>query len=65
MKAQQGHRYMLDGQTDVIALESGSFVRVAMIVKKDLTGFLPLSYRVDAERLKPQPMKYFAGQVPA
>lgn len=63
MNAQQGHRYRL-GALDVLALSSGQRPRVARINPEQ---FWPLGhpFNVDADDLKPQPMKYFHGEVPA
>ena len=60
--ATQGHRYDLFG-TDVLALESGEFVRVAKI-DKSKPWPLTMEKKVYAHFLEPMPMVYFAGQVP-
>ena len=61
--ATQGHRYKLF-DTEVLALESGNFVRVARI---DRSKPWPLTEerQVYANVLTPMPMVYFAGQVPS
>lgn len=63
MTAQQGHRYRL-GALDVLALSSGARPLVARIIPGQ---FWPLGrpFHVDAEDLKPQPMAYFHGEIPA
>jgi len=60
--AKQGHRYDLFGK-ECLALESGEFVRIAMI---DRTNLWPLTdeKQVYATFLAPMPMVYFHGQVP-
>ncbi len=62
-EAKQGHRYDLLGQ-QVIALESGRCVEVAHI---DHDQPWPLTNKkfVHCSQLKPLPMRYYKGQVPA
>lgn len=59
--AHQGHRYML-GDKSVIAMQSGLVVQVREL---DLSEPYPLGapITVKASWLKPEPMKYFHGQV--
>ncbi len=62
-KAQQGHRYMY-GDKPVMAMQSGIVIEVREI---DMREPYPLvrPMVVKASWLKPAPMKYFHGQVPA
>lgn len=59
--AHQGHRYAL-GAKSVIAMQSGVVVQVREL---DLSEPYPLGVpiTVKASWLKPEPMKYFHGQV--
>lgn len=59
--AHQGHRYAL-GEKSVIAMQSGVVVQVREL---DLSEPYPLGapITVKASWLKPEPMKYFHGQV--
>lgn len=61
-RAQQGHLYLLNGQK-VLALESGLLVQV-LHFNQDQPWVGHVS-TVSAEKLVPQPMKYFQGQIPA
>lgn len=60
--AKQGHRYLWCGVDEVLALENGAHVRVAVLVL-DPPG-LGAQYVVDAADLTPLPMRYFHGEVP-
>lgn len=60
--ARQGHRYSHHG-IDVIALESGPFVKVIYI--DPTQTFCSPPYFAKAEDLIPQPMAYYHGEVPA
>ena len=62
MIAQQGHRYLWCGVDEVLALESGSCVRVALIDPDQL--WFEVRYNADASDLEPLPMRYFHGEVP-
>jgi hypothetical protein len=59
--AHQGHRYTL-GTKSVIAMQSGIVVQVREL---DMSEPYPLGapITVKASWLKPEPMKYFHGQV--
>lgn len=59
--AQQGHRYLL-GSKHVIALESGFVVKVLEFDPD--SPWLGQTVITVARRLRPQPMKYFKGEVP-
>jgi hypothetical protein len=64
MTAQQGHKYSWYGR-EVLALESSGWrVKVALI---DMTQPYPLGavQFVWSQDLKPLPMKYFHGELPA
>jgi hypothetical protein len=61
--AQQGHRYTL-GERSVIAMQSGPVIQVREI-NQDEPYPLGRAYTVKASWLKPEPMVYFHGQVPA
>lgn len=60
--AQQGHRYLWCGVDEVLALESGPRVRVALLEADDL--WIGTRYTVDAADLTPLPMRYFHDEVP-
>lgn len=60
-QAQQGHRYLWCGVDEVLALDSGQRVRVAVI---DSGQWLGPEYVVDAADLTPLPMRYFGDRVP-
>ena len=61
-RAQQGHLYTYQEQK-VLALESGTVVRILHFnVDRPWVGHVSI---VSAEKLVPQPMKYFNGQIPA
>lgn len=60
--ARQGHRYTYH-QKHVIALASGPVVRVLEFSLTD--PWLSNTFTVSAEKLVPQPMKYFGGQIPS
>jgi hypothetical protein len=62
-QAQQGHRYLWCGVDEVLALESGQRVRVAVLDSGQ--PWLGAQYAVDAADLTPLPMRYFHGQTPA
>lgn len=66
MTAKQGHRYAWcegeDGGRTVIALESGSRVRVAELVPGQ--PWFGRTWSTHASLLTPQPMAYFHGEVP-
>lgn len=59
----QGHRYLLCGTVEVMALESGRCVEVAVI---DHEKPWPLTDHkfVHASQLTPLPMRYFNGELP-
>lgn len=61
-QAQQGHRYLWCGVDEVLALESGPRVRVALL--DDMQLWFETRYIVDAADLTPMPMRYFHGEVP-
>ena len=61
-QAQQGHRYLWCGVDEVLALESGQRVRVALL--DDMQLWFETRYIVDATDLTPLPMRYFHGEVP-
>lgn len=58
-KATQGHRYR-HGDVDVLALENGASVRVAVLEPGN--PWLGRSYQARAEWLEPLPMVYFHGE---
>lgn len=60
-EAKQGHLYRLDS-VDVLALESGPVVKVGILSRGDV--WFVAQQRVNAERLKPLPMKYHGNEVP-
>ncbi len=60
-RAQQGHRYRI-GDDDVLALESGSDVLVA-VIEPGAPWFVEW-FSAPASMLEPLPMRYFHGQVP-
>lgn len=60
--AQQGHRYLWCGVDEVLALESGPRVRVAVLEQGAL--WLGRALLVDAVDLTPLPMRYFHGELP-
>ena len=65
-KATQGHTYLMDDdgkQVKVLSLENGARVTVAELHPAELWP-LGQKHQVDAERLTPQPMGYFHGEVP-
>lgn len=59
--ARQGHRYTCNGK-DVLALATGPVVRVLEFSLTD--PWLSNIFTVSAEKLVPQPMKYFHGEIP-
>lgn len=59
--AKQGHRYTYH-QKDAIAMESGWFVRI-MIFDPE-RPWVSYTTHARANKLVPQPMKYFGGQIP-
>ncbi len=61
-QAQQGHRYLWCGVDEVLALESGQRVRVAVIERDQ--PWLGARYVLDAADLTPLPMRYFGDRVP-
>lgn len=61
-QAQQGHRYLWCGVDEVLALESGPRVRVALLDPEH--PWLGVQYAVDAADLTPLPMAYFGNRVP-
>lgn len=61
-QAQQGHRYLWCGVDEVLALESGPRVRVALLDREQ--PWLGVQYAVDAADLTPLPMVYFGNRVP-
>lgn len=61
-QAQQGHRYLWCGVDEVLALESGPRVRVAVLEWHRV--WLGPEYTVNAADLTPLPMRYFHGEVP-
>lgn len=60
--AQQGHRYLWCGVDEVLALESGTQVRVALLEPDAL--WFKRTYPVDAADLTPMPMRYFGDRIP-
>lgn len=60
--AQQGHRYTCNGK-DVLALESGRLVKI-MYFDPDKPWIGEIGF-AQADKLIPQPMKYFGGQIPS
>lgn len=60
--AQQGHRYLL-GERSVMAMESGHVVIVRPILDEEPYPLGP-PMTVKASWLRPEPMKYFAGETP-
>jgi hypothetical protein len=60
--ARQGHRYSYRGG-DVLALETGPAVRVAMLVPG--APWLGVQFVAMAQHLTPLPMRYFHNQVPS
>lgn len=67
-QAQQGHRYAVTSGpragAQVLALSSGLAPRVAPILAPDWP-FLGEPFLVLSSQLRPLPMTYFHGQVPA
>lgn len=61
-EARQGHKYSYRG-VNVIALSSGSSVRVAILSPN--SPWLGVQFVAMARHLTPLPMKYFHGEVPA
>ena len=61
-QAQQGHRYLWCGVDEVLALESGPRVRVALLEPQNL--WFGAQFVIDAADLTPLPMRYFHGEVP-
>lgn len=59
--ARQGHRYTYH-EKNVLALATGPVVRVLEFSLTD--PWLSNIFIVSAEKLVPQPMKYFQGQIP-
>ena len=61
--AKQGHRYLL-GEKSVLSMQSGVVVEVREL---DFNEAYPLgkAFTVKASWLKPQPMSYFHGEIPA
>lgn len=59
--ARQGHRYTYH-QKNVLALATGPMVRVLEFSLTD--PWLSNIFTVSAEKLVPQPMKYFHGEIP-
>lgn len=59
--ARQGHRYTYH-QKNVLALATGPVVRVLEFSLTD--PWLSNTFTVSAEKLVPQPMKYFHGEIP-
>lgn len=59
--AKQGHRYTYH-QKNVLALATGPVVRVLEFSLTD--PWLSNTFTVSAEKLVPQPMKYFHGEIP-
>lgn len=59
--ARQGHRYTLH-KKNVLALATGPVVRVLEFSPTD--PWLSNIFTVSAEKLIPQPMRYFHGQIP-
>ena len=57
----QGHRYKLNGSS-VVALDSGMQVRVMHFNPGE--PWHGLVEAVQADQLKPEPMKYFHGELP-
>ena len=60
--ARQGHHYTYH-QKHVLALATGPVVRVLEF--SPTNPWLSNIFTVSAEKLVPQPMKYFGGQIPA
>ncbi len=60
--ALQGHRYLL-GDKSVIAMQSGEVIRVRELDQSEPYPLGPAK-EVHAAWLKPEPMKYFKGEVP-
>lgn len=60
-QAQQGHRYTYH-QKHVLAMESGWFVRV--LVFDPERPWVSYTTHARANKLVPQPMKYFHGEIP-
>lgn len=60
--ARQGHRYLWCGVDEVLALENGAHVRVAVLEQGQ--PWLGAQYDVDAADLTPLPMTYFHGETP-
>lgn len=61
IEARQGHRYR-HGDLDVLALDSGETVTVAVIEPGE--PWIGRHYTARAEWLEPLPMAYFHGEVP-
>lgn len=61
-QAQQGHRYLWCGVDEVLALENGPRVRVAVLDEDQ--PWLGSKHIVDAVDLTPLPMRYYHGDVP-
>jgi len=62
LRAEVGHLY-LHGNSKVVAMACGTVVWVRRVSPAEPLGMGP-GYFVRAEKLRPQPMKYFHGQVP-
>lgn len=60
--ARQGHRYTCNGK-DVLALESGRLVKI-LYFDPDKPWLGEVGF-AQADKLIPQPMKYFGGQIPS
>lgn len=59
--AKQGHRYLCNGK-DVLALESGRLVKILYFYPdKPWLGEIGFA---QADKLIPQPMKYYWGEIP-
>jgi hypothetical protein len=59
--ARQGHRYLCNGK-DVLALETGRMVKI-LYFNVERPWLCSTGY-AQADKLVPQPMVYFADQVP-
>lgn len=60
--AKQGHRYLWCGVDEVLALESGPRVLVALLEPQN--PWFEARFTVDAFDLTPLPMRYFGDRVP-
>ena len=60
---QQGHKYWIQADTEVIALEE-KWPGIWRVKEFIVDQFLTVEHLVFDEELEPLPMKYFHGQIP-